>query len=130
MGEYLYKTRGSLFTFSMLILEICVCISFFISPILGCVSIFLLAITIINILSLRVYVYKDRVVYKTGIILKTSSKVMPLRKVCVVTYNSSIWGKIFNYGDIIIGTYNDIDSFVMPSIKNAKMFSENINSLL
>ena len=76
------------------------------------------------------YVYGDRIEYKVGFILKTSTKLMPLRNVSVVNYSSDLIGKIFNYGDILIGTYDRRDSISIKGVKNAKILTENIKILM
>lgn len=130
MKKCLYKARGSLFNSGILSTLILALVAVFLNYIIALLAFGLLVMSILNCLSDCVYVYEDKVVYKRGIILKTSYRMMPLRNVCSVTYNSSIFGKILNYGDVIIGTYNNQDSFVLIGISNAKILAENITSLI
>ena len=130
MKKCLYKARGSLFNSNILCTLILAMVSVFFHYIIALLSFILLVTSILSCLSDRVYVYEDKIVYKRGIILKTSYRMMPLRNVCSVTYNSSIFGKLLNYGDVIIGTYNNQDSFVLIGISKAKMLCENISSLI
>ena len=130
MKKWLYKARGSFFNSGILSTLILAVISIFFHYIIALLAFILLVVSVLNCLSDRVYVYEDKIVYKHGILLKTSYKMMPLRNVCSVTYNSSLFSKILNYGDVIIGTYNNQDSFVLIGIRNAKMLAENITSLI
>ena len=130
MKKCLYKARGSFFNSGILSTLILAVISIFFHYIIALLAFILLVVSVLNCLSDRVYVYEDKIVYKHGILLKTSYKMMPLRNVCSVTYNSSLFSKILNYGDVIIGTYNNQDSFVLIGIRNAKMLAENITSLI
>jgi len=130
MNNYLYKTRGTLIDSDLLVYLLGIVFGWIIHFGVGLIVLALFLFRIISILSMRVYIYRDRVEYKTGFIIKTFTKSMPLSNVTMVSYSSDLLGKIFNYGDIIIGTYNSYDSFVLKGLKNAKMLSENIKSLM
>ena len=129
-NNFLYKTRVSLINIDVFLLFIIDVLTWFIHPILGLAFLFLFVLWIINIIGMRMYVYEDRIEYKVGFILKTSTKVMPLRNISVINYSSDLIGKIFNYGDIVIGTYDSRDSINVKGVKNAKMLTENIKLLM
>lgn len=128
--NYLYKTRVSLVNLDVILLFVISILAFFINVFAGVIIFVLFLFWVISIVSMRIYVYEDRIEYKTGIIIKTYSKTMPLKNVSVINYSSDILGKIFNYGDIVIGTFNVNDSFNIKGVKNAKMLCENLKALL
>lgn len=131
MGEdYLYKSRVTLINFDILIwLTVCVC-GFFVDVVVGVICVVVLLFWVVSIIGMRIYVYEDRIVYKAGFILKTYSKSMLLKNVSIVSYSSDLFGKIFKYGDVVVGVYNERDSFNIKKVKNAKMLVDNINELL
>jgi hypothetical protein len=96
----------------------------------GIIITIFLAFWVVSIVGMRIIVYKDKIEYKVGFFLKTFSKSMPIDKACTITYTSDIFGKIFNYGDIIIGAYNHLDGFKLKGVKNAKMLCENVKALM
>lgn len=130
MNEYLYKTRCSLFTSDIIFAFLLFVFSIFIHPILVVLTFISLAFQVVSVIGTRVLVYEDRIEYRIGFILKTSSKTLPLNKTCAVTYSSTLLGKLFNFGDISIGSYNDFDGITLRGVKNAKMLSENLKSLI
>jgi hypothetical protein len=83
-----------------------------------------------SILSVRIFLFKDRIEMKNGFVLKTFHKSMPLENAKTVTYSGSLLGKLLNYGDVTIGTYNATDGFTLKGVKNAKQLSENIKALM
>lgn len=130
MEECLYKTRSSLFNFDLFLTLIMSVLGFFIHIFLGVILSILSIIMASSILSVRIFLYKDRIEMKNGIVLKTFHKSMPLENAKTVTYTSSLLGKLLNYGDVTIGTYNATDGFTLKGVKNAKILSENIKSLM
>ena len=130
MEECLYKTRVSLWNLDIFLYFVIDVFAWFIHYILGILFFVLLVGWIVSVVGMRIYVYKDRIEYKAGFIFKTFSKSMPINKATTITYSSDLLGKIFSYGDIVIGTYNDLDGFRLKGVKNAKMLCENIKSLM
>lgn len=130
MDECIYKTRVSLWNLDIFLYFIIDVFAWFIHYVLGIVFLVLLVGWILSVIGMRIYVYKDRIEYKAGFILKTFSKTMAIDKATTITYSSDLLGKIFNYGDIVIGTYNDFDSFRLKGVKNAKMLCENVKTLM
>jgi len=129
-NSYLYKTRMSLINLDVFLLFVIDVFAWFLNFWAGIIFLFLLFFLIINIISMRMYVYEDRIEYKVGFVLKTYTKSMSLNKISIVSYSSDVFGKLFNYGDIIIGTYNEKDNFNLKGMKNAKMLTENIKELV
>ena len=97
MNEYLYKTRCSLFTSDIIFAFLLFVFSIFIHPILVVLTFISLAFQVVSVIGTRVLVYEDRIEYRIGFILKTSSKTLPLNKTCAVTYSSTLLGKLFNF---------------------------------
>ena len=128
--DYLYKSRVSLLNFDLLFTLIISVLGFVIHPILGLCMLFIFFIHVINAISNRIFVYEDRIEYKIGFFLKTSSKMMPLRNISVINCSCSIFGKILNYGDIFISTYDRAEGINIKNVKNAKMLTENIKTLI
>ena len=129
-NDYLYKTRVSLVNLDVILLFVIDVIAWLFYPILGVAFFILLVFWIIIFVGMRMYVYEDRIEYKVGFILKTSNKVMPLRNVSVINYSSDLIGRIFNYGDILIGAYDRRDSISIKGVNNAKILTENIKILM
>ena len=130
MEEYLYKTRVSLWNLDIFLYFVIDVFAWFIHYALGIVFFVFLVGWIVSVVGMRIYVYKDRIEYRAGFIFKTFSKSMPINKATTITYSSDLLGKIFNYGDIVIGTYNDLDGFRLKGVKNAKMLCENVKLLM
>lgn len=130
MEECIYKTRSSLFNFDLFLTLALSVFGFFIHWFLGTLMLVLTLIMASSILSVRIYLFKDRIEMKNGFVLKTFHKSMPLENAKTVTYTSSLVGKLLNYGDVTVGTYNATDGFTLKGVKNAKILSENIKSLM
>lgn len=130
MDGYLYKTGSSIFNFDLFLTLVLSIFGFFIHIALGLIMIVLTVFMASSILSVRIFLYKDRIELKNGLFLKTFCKSMPLENAKTVTYSSGLMGKILNYGDVTIGTYNATDGFTLKGVRNAKLLSENIKTLL
>lgn len=130
MSNYIYKTRVSLFNLDLFLIFVLCVFSWFINFWICLATFILFVFWLVNIISMRIYVYENRIEYKAGFILKTYTKSMPINHAVTVTYSSGLLGKIFNYGDVIIGTYNNLDGFRLNGVKNVKMLCENINVLI
>lgn len=130
MDNYLYKTRMSLINLDVFLMLILSCVSFFVNIWCGVLACLLLFFWCVFIIGTRIYVYQDKVVYKVGFFLKTSVKILKVDTISMVSYSNSLFGKIFNYGDVIISSYNENSSFSLKGMKNAKMLCENICELI
>lgn len=128
--NYLYKTRVSLVNLDVFLLAIIAVFAFFVNVWIGLAVFCVLMFWIISMVSMRMYIYEDRIEYRAGYILKTYVKRLPLKNISVISYSSDFVGKIFNYGSIVIGTYNEKDSISLKGMKNAKMLVTNIKALI
>ena len=78
------------------------CISFF--WILSCILIVPLIILIFRIITVKQFAiefYADRIIIKSGW-LNTHKKQMVFMGITSVVVNQSLWGKIFNYGTVMV----------------------------
>ena len=129
-NNYLYKSRVSLFDLDILIWVIVCIFGFLLNIIIGILAFLVLLFWVFSIVGMRIYVYEDRIQYKAGFILKTSSKIVQLKKVASISYSSDLIGRVFNYGDVVISTYSEKEGISLRRVKNAKMLVDNINELL
>ena len=129
MENYLYKTRATFISLDLLFYIVLNIFAWFIHYWLGIATLFFVVIQVVNIVFSRVYIYSDKIEYKVGLI-SSSEKIIPINKTCAITYSSGFLGKLFNFGDIIVGTYNALDGIRIKNVKNARMLCENIKSLI
>ena len=83
-----------------------------------------------SIVSMRIYLYEDKIVFKTGLFIKCSTKTVPINVITCVECTTNVIGKIFHYGDIYLGSVSGKSSFILKNIKEAQMFCENVNEIL
>ena len=130
LKNYLYKTRMSLFNFDFVFLCIVCFLAYIVNKWAGLASLLLFTFWTINIITMRVYVYENFIEYKAGVFINTYTKTIPMRNVGTIKYKSSVIGKILNYGDVVLNTYNGVEYLNLKGVKNAKMFCENVKVLM
>ncbi len=69
-----------------------------------------------------------RVIDEFGV-LSLNSKESPLDKINNVTYNQTIWGRIFNYGNVQIQTAAEIGSTTYSSVEKPKELKDTITQM-
>ena len=126
----LYSTRATIFDVTGLFYLILSVICFSINATLGILLLILFFVWIVGTLATRVELYSDRLVYKTGLIFKTTKRTLLLKSVASIDYNCNIFGRVLGVGDVVISSYNDKSSVCIRNVKKAKMFVENVQSLL
>ena len=126
----LYSTRMVVFDGVFLFWIVAVLGAFFIHFILGVLVGLSFISNCIRALTTRVYVFDNRIEYKTGFILSISKRTILFRSVSAVDYSSGLIGKCLNYGNVIVYGYNDGATVNIRNVKNARMLVSNIQELL
>ena len=126
----LYSTRMALLDYDFLGWIAIILLGFAVNTVFGVVIAMIFVFHCITNFLTRIYLYNDRIEYKTGFIFKISKRTLLFRSVSAVDYRSGLFGKIFNYGDVVIYGYSDKISVNITKVKNAKTLVANIQELL
>lgn len=130
MKKCIYKSRMSLFNLDIFLWGIISIILFYIHFYVFLFGIMILMLWIVFIIGTRICVYEDKIEYRVGFVLKTSVSTILIRNITFVSCSQTLLGKLLNFGDIVIGTYNEEYSISIKGMKNAKMLTDNINILI
>ena len=130
MGQCIYKSRMSLFNLDIILWSIISVILYFVNIYFFLFAIAVLVCWIFFMLGTRICLYEDKIEYRVGFVVKTSVSTVLIKNISFVSLSQNLLGRMFHYGDVVIGTYNEKYSFTLKGMKNAKMLADNINILI
>lgn len=130
MGQCIYKSRMSLFNLDIILWSVISVILYFVNIYFFLFAVAVLICWIFFMLGTRICLYEDKIEYRVGFVVKTSVSTVLIKNISFVSFSQDLLGRIFHYGDVVIGTYNEKYSFTLKGMKNAKMLVENINVLI
>lgn len=74
-------------------------------------------------------VTSDRVISESGLLSRRTSE-CPLGKVNNVDYNQSVWGRMFNYGNVVCQTAAEVGALTGAGVENPKEFKEAVTKCI
>jgi uncharacterized membrane protein YdbT with pleckstrin-like domain len=74
----------------------------------------------------KIVLHEDGVQFTEGLIV-THSKEVPYSNINVVSVKQGVFGKIFNYGDLIVSTGGDAPDILFKNLHDPMRFKEFIN---